>query len=158
VSDGPHSLHGWFAFDTGYNGSVYLALELGTRERFQDGLERLATNRSRGVGKESIEGAFVLLPELSLGTSVLRRVPICIETSPEGAHHQTNLLGMDVLKRFDTLLDFQANEVWWKPNQSLGAPFEKRYGFRAGGALLAALALCLAAGGILVWKRRRRAD
>ena len=73
VSDGKSSLHGWFAFDTGYNGSVYLAREFGTRENFQDGLVHLAANRSRGVGKDTIEGAFVLLPELTLGASEDRK-------------------------------------------------------------------------------------
>ena len=106
------------------------------------------------MGKDTIEGAFVELPELKLGGAALHEIPISIETSNEGAHHQTNLLGMDVLKRFDVLLDFQKNEVWWKPNASFAAPFEKRYGISPF-VLVAAIAFAICVALFFVFRRRR---
>jgi len=155
LGDGQQTSKGWFAFDTGYNGSVYLDRSLVTRAPFLDALEHLGSNRSRGVGRESIEGSYVMLPELTLGGGALHAVPISIESSAEGAHHRTSLLGMDVLKRFDVLLDFQTNEVWWKPNASFAAPFEKRYGSRAR-SLLAGIVIAGVVIGFGAWMRRRR--
>ena len=154
LGDGKQTVSGWFAFDTAYNGSVYLARELVSGNPFLEHLELLGRNHSGGVGKDTIEGAFVVLPELKLGAAALREIPISIETSNEGAHHQTNLLGMDVLKRFEVLLDFQKNEVWWKPNASFAAPFEKHYGIRPF-VLIAVIAIATMALGLLLWRRRR---
>ena len=105
-----------------------------------------------------IAGAFVALPQLALGNSRLREVPISIESSDEGAHHGSSLLGMDVLKRFDTLLDFQANSVWWKPNAGFAAPFEKRYGINTKVVVFVVLAVSLVLAGAFVWRRRTRAS
>ncbi|MBK7644591.1 MAG: aspartyl protease family protein [Planctomycetes bacterium] len=155
LGDGKDSIRGWLAFDTGFNASVYLARDSVTRAGFVERLEFLGSSRSGGVGAQTIEGAFVLLPELSLGGSVLKDVPINIETSDEGAHH-TNLLGMDVLARFDTLLDFQTNTVWWKPNPRFAQPFERPSRMRGARWLLLVLGVCALAGAIVFVRRRAR--
>lgn len=118
----------WLAFDTAYNGSVYLTRADAVRCGLPGDLERLGTSRSGGVGGGTITAAVVRLPRLALGGIELRDVPVHVEAEDEGPHHLTSLVGMDVLRRFDARLDFPGDAVWWRPNASFEAPFPRRHG------------------------------
>jgi hypothetical protein len=66
---------------------------------------------------------------------------------------------MDVLKRFNTILDYQRNEIFLKPNKFMNTPFQTRFSSPAT-ILLAAIAVPVA---LLAWlvlcrARRRRAQ
>lgn len=60
---------------------------------------------------------------LSLGDLSLHNIPAQIMTTANPAEFRTHIIGNEVLKRFNTILDFQNNYVYLKPNHLAGMPY-----------------------------------
>lgn len=157
LDSGTKRVTDWLLLDTGYTASVHLTRDFWSRHGLGDSLTRLAGSRSHGVGAQAVEGEYFALPGLALGDLTLRNVPTNVETEPKGDAESTGLVGMEVLKRFDTILDFRTNRIYLKPNGLLAAPFRDPIRFR-NGAILAGVAgtvALLAIGAVCVRRRFR---
>jgi hypothetical protein len=60
---------------------------------------------------------------LFLGNVCLNDVPVQLLATSNPAQFKTHILGNEVLKRFNTILDFQENKVYLKPNLLWNDPY-----------------------------------
>jgi len=114
-----------FVFDSGSDGSIGLDPAFAKRNGLPGDMEELGTSTSHGVGSGSFQNKIVLLPELKIGNSLLTHVPMTVPM-PEGNEFTSdNVFGMDVMRRFNTIIDYQQNWLYLKPNSLIGEPYRK---------------------------------
>jgi hypothetical protein len=77
-----------------------------------------------GAGAGAIKTTRVLLPGFIFGNYELKQVPIYLEC-PAEHDPGTGVLGMDLLKRFNTIIDYQNNLIWLKPNHLVNSPYKQ---------------------------------
>jgi hypothetical protein len=105
-----------FLFDNGYQRTIMLDTVLMAEQNFPNDLEVIKKVIMRnGQGKE-IPVITVNLEKLNLGNHSLSDIPVQLLTTGNPARFKTHILGNEVLKRFNTFLDFQNNYVYLKPN------------------------------------------
>lgn len=152
---------GLLLLDTGGSGTLTVNPAFASAHGLPGALRKIGSSEMRGVGSGVIRSDVVLLPELILAGHTLRNVPINVERPSEG---ETGPLGgalfMEVLSRFNIILDYPRNEVYFRPNGRFGIPFQ----VRSSGppwyakALLATMAMASLAGlALFLVGRRRRA-
>lgn len=61
---------------------------------------------------------------MNLGKNILMNIPVQLMTMANPAGFRTHILGNEVLKRFNTILDFQHNVVYLKPNSLTDMPYK----------------------------------
>ena len=113
--------------DTGGSGTLTVNAAFANAHGLSGSMRKLGTGQLSGVGPAVIQLDVVLLPELILAGHTLRNVPITVELpgqvpmAPVGG-----ALFMEVLSRFNLLLDYPRNEVYFKPNARFAVPFRLR--------------------------------
>lgn len=106
-----------FLFDNGYQRTIMLDENLMKEQNYPK--EKLSIIKKvimkNGEGKE-IPVLTVNNDQLNLGNYSLMNIPVQLLTTANPARFTTHILGNEVLKRFNTILDFQDNVVYLKPN------------------------------------------
>ena len=125
VDTGSTKLMDWFLLDSGFNGSLGLTRDYWVRNALGGNGDRLGSSSSTGLGKDVVRGEFHKIPGLALGGINMRAIPINVDTEPTGNLESTGGLGMDVLKRFNTILDYRENVIYLKPNSLIDSPFRQ---------------------------------
>ncbi len=150
VYTGQSSSTGWFVLDTGSNASLHLASSFAKTNNLYGTMKTLGSSRSGGVGAQVIENEVDLLPRLEIGNTFFGNLPIDVEERSSGG--TASHIGMEVLKRFNTVLDFQGNAMYIQPNHLMGQPFVYRSAawYKVAGGVIV---LLLAA--VVVWWRRK---
>jgi predicted aspartyl protease len=149
---------GWFIVDTGAAAALHLTQDFAAAQGLPGTLKRIGVSESRGAGGGTARNDVVLLPALSVGEFRLHDVPTHLE-EPSGERSLASgcLLGMEVLGRFNTILDYQRDALYLKPNAHFDAAFRTRV---SGPALPIGIAIAVAAiaslAGLLVLRARRR--
>jgi hypothetical protein len=105
-------------FDTGHPGTLDLSADVA--ERAIEG--RPASTRAATGVDSVIRLRTSTLPELILGGATLRNVPVNIRSDRERGRL---MLGMDILKRFNLVMDFSRDRMWMTPNSLFDAPYRK---------------------------------
>lgn len=129
LAGGAKPMRGLFLLDTGGSGSMNMYQEFAAAHGLPGTLRRLGSSTSRGVGGSAVRNMVVVLPELRLAGFALRDVPIHIGASA-GGHVSVagGTLNMDVLRRFDAMLDYPNRQAYFRPNGQFEAPFKRRSG------------------------------
>ena len=113
-----------FLFDNGYQRTIMLDTVLIAEQNFPKDLEVIKTVIMRdGQGKE-IPVITVNLEKLNLGNHSLIDIPIQLLTTSNPARFKAHILGNEVLKRFNTFLDFKNNFVYLKPNSLINQDYK----------------------------------
>jgi hypothetical protein len=147
----------WYCYDTGASGSVHCNQEFCEAHALIYSLPELSRVRVGGVGARTKRCPVVLLPELFLGEFKLDQLPIVIEENDGQPSVAGRLLGMDVLKRFNAIIDYQSSVIYLKPNSLRNMPY--RLSSDTGWIILAASTAGMVAvvfGGLVLYRRRRR--
>lgn len=114
-----------FLFDTGHERTAMLDNDLLLRDKFP--IEKMDTIKKvimKGAKGNEIPVITTNLRSLKLGKYKLQNVPVQLLTvSKPLKDKNTHILGNEVLKRFNIILDFQSNFVFLKPNHF----FDDRY-------------------------------
>jgi len=149
---------GWFELDTGASWALYVGHPFAAASRFPGAMERLGERSSGGMGTGRVRTDLVRLPALRLGRHELRGVPVDLERPSGEQQRGDGILGMDVLRRFDTVIDLREYRVWLRPNGHVAEAYDEST--RPGPLLLAAVALAVSAAlafaGLRLARRRRR--
>ena len=112
-----------FLFDTGYQRTVMLDTVLMNEQNYPKDLEVIKkVIMKNGQGKE-IPILTVNNERLNFGSYALFNIPVQLLTTGNPARFKTHILGNEVLKRFNTILDFQKNIVYLKPNSLIDLPY-----------------------------------
>lgn len=108
---------GRFLFDNGYQRTVMLDQEMVKEQQYPTEslpvLKKVILKNGQG---EEVPVLTVKNEKLYLGNLCLNDVPVQLLTANNPARFKTHILGNEVLKRFNTILDFQENKVYLKPN------------------------------------------
>lgn len=127
LTNGANAAKGYFEFDAGSNGSLWVNKDFAKTNGLYGAMKSLGKTASRGLDGKKIHNEKVLLPRLAFGKYSLANVPVDLELLSEDANLAWGILGMDVLKRYNTILDFQHDSVYLKPNGLAAAPFHKPF-------------------------------
>ena len=112
-----------FLFDNGYQRTIMLDKDLVAEQNYPKDLKIIKKVIMRnGQGKE-IPVLTVNNDQLNFGQHALRNIPVQLLASDNPAHFKTHIVGNEVLKRFNTFLDFQNNFVYLKPNSLFNLPY-----------------------------------
>ena len=112
-----------YLFDTGFQRAIILDKDLRKKNKFPQDLPVIKESKLKnGAGVEFVNYV-VNVDEIKLGTSTAKNVPVQLLSTPNPARFKTHILGGELLKRFNTILDFRHNFVYLKPNSLLGLPY-----------------------------------
>jgi hypothetical protein len=118
-----------FLFDTGYQRTVMLDNDLLKKARFPvDKMEEIKKVIMKGAQGNEVPVITSNLERLQIGGYTLENVPVQqITGSKPMRGHDIHILGNEVLKRFNTFLDFTNNVIYIKPNKLYSVEYvEKR--------------------------------
>lgn len=109
----------FFLFDTGYQRTAMLDNDLLIQGKFPaEKMEVIKKAIMRGAKGNEIPVITANLKLLKIGNFNLKNVPVQQITANKPLKDKNiHILGNEVLKRFNTFLDFQNNVVYLKPNQ-----------------------------------------
>lgn len=106
-----------FLFDNGYQRTIMLDKDLVSEQGYPAAslpvLRRTVMQNGRG---ENIPVLTVNNELLQIGKNKLRHVPAQLLATNNPAGFKIHIMGNEVLKRFNTILDFQKNYIYLKPN------------------------------------------
>ncbi|MFL5540162.1 MAG: aspartyl protease family protein, partial [Longimicrobiaceae bacterium] len=120
-----HGEHrGYFELDTGASWGLHVGEPFAAANRLHGTMETLGERSSGGLGANRVKTELVRLPALRIGGHELRGVPIDLERPSGERPRGDGILGMDVLRRFNTVLDLREYQVWLTPNALVGEAYE----------------------------------
>jgi hypothetical protein len=111
-------------FDMGATGCVFLNYETAKENHLFENLQMAGSGNRTGAGAGAQKTALAILPELRLGPYVLKNVPI--NMALRASNEKTEELGMDVITRFNLVLNFPRSVIYMKPNGLFDAPYRQR--------------------------------
>ncbi|MDO3627563.1 hypothetical protein [Mucilaginibacter sp. BT774] len=119
INQGNHTDKSLFFFDLGYQRTVMLDNDVLTASKFPTGKMRVIKKIiMHGTKGNEVPVITANLESLKIGKFELKDVPAQIMTQGKPmAGVKVHYLGTDVLKRFNTVLDFQKNVIYLKPNK-----------------------------------------
>ena len=113
-----------FLFDNGYQRTIMLDTLIMHEQNYPKDLEVIKkVIMKNGQGKE-IPVLTVNNERLNLGKEVLLNIPVQLLATGNPARFKTHILGNEVLKRFNTILDFQNNFVYLKKDSLFDLPYK----------------------------------
>ncbi|MBP2616173.1 hypothetical protein [Chryseobacterium jejuense] len=109
----------WYLFDTGYQRTAMLDGPLLNEQGFPtDKMTVIKKVIMKGAQGNEIPVMTSNLQTLSLGKTKLKDIPVqLLSQSRPVTGTRMNILGNEILKRFNIFLDFQKNIVYLKPNK-----------------------------------------
>ncbi|MBL0739491.1 hypothetical protein JI750_21550 [Flavobacterium sp. GN10] len=108
---------GRFLFDNGYQRTVMLDQQIMREQQYpKESLPVIKKVILKNGQGEEIPVITVKNEKFYLGDLCLNDVPVQLLATGNPAQFKTHILGNEVLKRFNTILDFQENKVYLKPN------------------------------------------
>ncbi len=117
-------------FDTGCTTSMIVYRDMAGTMGLHGALSRVGRSVSGGTGPGKVECDIMLLPELTVAGVTMKTVPIQVEAPERGADgkqtgspHSGAVIGMDVLKRFNIVLDYPGDQVVLMPNSLMASPY-----------------------------------
>ncbi|RWW91720.1 aspartyl protease family protein [Flavobacterium cerinum] len=118
----------WFLFDTGYQKTIMLDNDLLKQENFPiDKMEFINKVIMHGTIGNEVPVITSNLHSLKIGKYELKNIPAQIMTTSKTQFGSNiHILGSEVLKRFNTYLDFQNNAVYLIPNSHYDEPYIDR--------------------------------
>ncbi|MEM8846804.1 MAG: aspartyl protease family protein [Bacteroidota bacterium] len=123
ISTGDKVSTGWFEYDTGSNGSISMSQKYALKNGLNGVMEKVGTAVSSGSNGEEVILNMHKLPKMQFGGFEVNEVPLFIaEKDPEGVEHN-DLLGNNILKRFNAVIDFGRYEIYLKPNTLLDTDY-----------------------------------
>lgn len=107
-----------FMFDLGYQRTAMLDNDLLREMKFPtDKMEIIKKVMMHGVNGNEVPVTTVKLQNLQIGHFELKNVPVQVmEKNKPMPGTNVHYLGTDILKRFNTVFDFQNNVIYLKPN------------------------------------------
>ena len=112
-----------YLFDSGFQRAVILDKDLREKSQFPDTLPVIKESRLKNSEGTEFINQVVNIDEICFENSCASEVPIQLLSTPNPARFETHILGNELLKRFNTILDFQNGFVYLKPNSLMVTPY-----------------------------------
>lgn len=122
LSIGEKRVQDWFGFDTGGNGELLVSQKFASDNQLNGIMTQIRTSIATGSSGNSLKLKVVQLPKFKIGDYELYQVPLGIyDKDPEGVD-DFKIIANNILKRFNSIIDFQNNRIYIKPNKLLYSP------------------------------------
>ncbi|MFM9984275.1 MAG: clan AA aspartic protease, partial [Flavobacteriales bacterium] len=112
-----------FLFHTGYQRTIMLDTLLLQEQYFPKDLEVIKKVIMKNGKGDEIPVITVNIKQLNLGKESILNIPVQVMTTENPVGFKIHILGNEVLKRFNAILDFQNNYVYLKPNTLVDLPY-----------------------------------
>ena len=115
----------WFLFDTGYQKAIMLDNDLLNRDNFPtDSMEIIDKVIMHGTIGNEVPVRTSKLRNFKIGKYELKNIPVQVMTTSKTQFGSNiHIIGSEVLKRFNTYLDFQDNAIYLIPNNNFDKPY-----------------------------------
>ncbi|MEZ4811699.1 MAG: hypothetical protein R2819_15165 [Allomuricauda sp.] len=127
INDGNKKYNGLLLFDTGSIWALSLTKSFSSENQLYGKMIKTGTRRAKGVDGNTIKSNTVILPQLELGDLQLSNIPIDLESPSDNTGLAFNILGNDVLKRFNVILDYQNGIIYLQTNSLIDLPYKKSF-------------------------------
>jgi hypothetical protein len=124
IRAGNKAYTGYFLLDTGSGQAIILDSTWAIQQNFPTDLKLLSTSVFHDARGIKYETKIVQAPGIMLNGFASSDVPTWLLNTRNPAGFEINLLGNDLLKRFNIIMDFQNDYIYLKPNQLLNSPFK----------------------------------
>jgi hypothetical protein len=114
---------GDFLLDTGSDQAIILDSAWVQYQHFPQDLKLIKTSEISDPRGVKYASKIVLAPKLLVGDHVLTAIPTYLLPSKNPVGFEMNYFGNDLLKRFNTILDFKTDHIYLKPNKLQGLPY-----------------------------------
>lgn len=123
ITVGNKTSSGWFEYDSGYNGSFSLSQKFASENNLNNVMEVTGTSISSGSAGIKLKSNNYILPKLTLGKFEITNIPIAIDEKDAEGVDNNDILGNNLLKRFNAIIDLQKFEIYLKPNTLLNSEY-----------------------------------
>jgi hypothetical protein len=114
---------GPFLFDTGYQKALLLDSLLMDQQSFPKDLSVIKINKLRNGAGDVFITKVVDLPNLNIVGQTLHNIPTQLLNKSNPAGINTHILGNELLKRFNTVLDFKEMIIYFQKNSLHKQPY-----------------------------------
>lgn len=119
------SYNGLFLLDTGSDLAIVMDSTWLNKAQFPKDLKLLKTATFKDPRGVVYENKVVLAPQFELNGFELSNIPTHLLGSSNPTRLEINFLGNDLLKRFNTILDFEKDLIYLRPNSLTNIPYKK---------------------------------
>jgi hypothetical protein len=112
-------------FDMGATGCLFLNYNYVAKNSLNSKMKIIGDAARTGAGSKSMRTQTAKLPWLQIGKFKLRNLPVNIQVTKGYNNSDGEELGMEVLRRFNCILDYQNNVIYLAPNHLFHAPFRQ---------------------------------
>jgi predicted aspartyl protease len=126
LNNGTKDFTGWYLFDTGGNMNVMVGGDYATKNNLYGSMKNLGKSKATGNGKGFFENEIVELPILKICGFSISQVPIQLTRSDKNFYDQAGIIGNNILKRLNTLIDYPNATIYLKPNGLINEKFKKK--------------------------------
>lgn len=126
ISVGEKKFKGLFGLDTGADDALTLASPFVRKNDLTDKGDKIGLSRSEGSDGSVYESIIIQLPEIEFAGKHLYNVPASLSNSTEGIDASDKLAGFygnAVLKKFNMIIDYKNQLIYFKLNQNLYSDF-----------------------------------
>lgn len=148
IDNGKTKAKNWFMFDNGYDNCLLVDNEFAKYNNLYGSMKVLGHKNNEMNGKTET----VLAPKLFIGEFALNNVPIDLQNPKDKNPYDRAIMGNDVLKRFNVIIDYQTNVMYLKPNTLLKEKYNKGNNLKKTVVIIAG-GILLSAAGLLVYKK-----
>jgi len=113
-----------YLFDSGFQRAIVLDRDLIKESKFPNDLPVIKESRLRNSEGTEFINRVVEIDKICFDKVCADEVPVQLLSTPNPARFKTHILGNELLKRFNTVLDFQNDFVYMKPNSLMGLPYK----------------------------------
>ncbi len=112
-----------YLFDSGFQRAIVLDKELRKKDGFPNNLTVLKESTLRNSRGDVFINKVVNTDQICFGELCADNVPAQLIVTPNPARFETNILGNELLKRFNTILDFKNHHVYLKANSLMSQSY-----------------------------------
>jgi hypothetical protein len=121
IDNGKSKCTNWFMFDNGYSNCLLVDNNFAKANALYGTMKTVGSRDNAMNGKTET----VLVPKMLIGDYAIVNVPIDLQ-NPQDAHPYDRVIaGNDLLKRFNVIIDYQENVIYFKPNTLMDEPYDK---------------------------------
>lgn len=116
--------NGLFIMDTGSDLAIIMDSTWLNQQNFPKDLKHIKTTTLKDPRGTVYENKVVLAPQFNLNGLILYDIPTSLLGGTNPTRLALNFLGNDLLKRFNTILDFKNDYIYIKPNSLTSLPYK----------------------------------
>jgi len=120
-----HTYNGGFLMDTGSEQAIILDSTWAASANFANNLPLIRTIVLHNPRGDKFETRVVLAPVFEINGVQLTNIPTLILGTRNPVGFSVNTLGNDVLRRFNVIMDFRNDRIYWKSNKWVDAKYRE---------------------------------